>query len=597
MFDTQRLMRWGALLVGVGLWVGMYVFYMLVTPTSYTLQSHNPQIQPLLMNMYQAETATDGTQYRWSQPESTIRWSGLQYGQMAIATVQVADVGQPVLLHLNTYETNVSGQRTLTILLNNTPVDGQHSIALSAPTYEVPGDSRSLGIRVRAVGLSLVHPPTMPIIMLLSMTWLAVICAISVSMLRRQYWVIGVILAPAVSLLMTALNPLHAVQWLAGLAVVSSIVPILIFGLRRWLPIGFLAVTSATYAIRLWGVMYPPFAGHDYVIHLRRLLRFHDGATILTDNPYEFGQRVSLILPYYYYLADALSTVIGHHLALHGLMITSETALGVVVWLLLRQIGVPSRTAQLAGILTVVWPISSAVLWWSFMPQITAHVLTVVVAYAAVRLDRRGAYLAALCLVLIAAMHIGEFMVAAVWYGFLRISERDIWRREWWQRSLPVCAVIPIPLLLYWPVIQTFGSTETAPMLAQSSMSNQLDTLLPRMLMAITVAWQPIPVWVTPVVIGAAVWGLKRTGWAWLGVGVTFWLVELITQAQVRYLYTVTPLVAIGFASVLQPIWRKGRAGRLFVLCLVGFVAWVSLALWIDGVMGWQKPRIDGLTH
>jgi hypothetical protein len=44
-------------------------------------------------------------------------------------------------------------------------------------------------------------------------------------------------------------------------------------------------------------------------------------------------------------------------------------------------------------------------------------------------------------------------------------------------------------------------------------------------------------------------------------------------------------------------LWRKGIAGRLFVLCIVGFVAWVSLALWIDGVMGWQKPRIDGLTH
>lgn len=343
--------------------------------------------------------------------------------------------------------------------------------------------------------------------------------------------------------------------------------------------------------------MYPPFAGHDYAIHLRRLLRFHDGATILTDNPYEFGQRVSLILPYYYYFADALSTALGHHLALHGLMITSETALGVVVWLLLRQIGVESRTAQLAGILTLVWPISSAVLWWSFMPQITAHVLTVVVAYAAVRIDRRGAYLAALCLVLIAAVHIGEFMVAAIWYGLLRISERDIFRRSWWQRSLPVLAVMPIPVVLYWPVIQTLGATDTAPIMQSTATFAHIDQLLLRMRTAATVAWQPIPVVVGPVVIGAAIWAIKRPAWAWFGVGVTFWLVELITQAQVRYLYTVTPLLATGFAVILMPIWRKGYAGRLFVLCLIGFVTWVSVALWIDGVMGWQKPRIDGLTH
>lgn len=597
MFDTQRLMRVGVWLVSVALWVSMYGCSMLVTPASYTLQSHNPQIQPLLVNMYQAETATDGTQYRWSQPESAIRWSGLQYGEMAIATVVVADIGQPVPVRINTYETSVSVRRTMRILLGNTPIYGQQSITLSAPNYVVSGDTRSLGIRVLSIGLSRIQSPAMPIVLVWSVVWLAVICSISVFMLWRQYWIIGVLLAPTVAIFVTALNPLHAAQWIGGLAAVSSIVPIFIFGLRRWLPSGLLAVMSAIYAIRLWGIMYPPFAGHDYAIHLRRLLRFHDGAAILTDNPYEFGQRVSLILPYYYNAADALSTLFGHHLALHGLMVTSETALGVVVWLILRQIGVAPHTAQLAGMLTLVWPISSAVLWWSFMPQITAHVLTVVVAYAAVRLDRRGAYLAALCLVLIAAVHIGEFMVAAVWYGLLRVSERDIWGREWWLRCMPVCAVIPIPLALYWPVIHTFFAADAAPMLAQSAVPQQLDAVISRMVTAAMVASQPIPLVIAPVVIGVAVLVRPRVGLAWMGVGVMFWLVELITYAQVRYLYTVTPLLAIGFAAILAPLWRRGVAGRLFVLCVVGFVAWVSVALWVDGIMGWQKPRVDGLTH
>jgi uncharacterized membrane protein len=277
-------------------------------------------------------------------------------------------------------------------------------------------------------------------------------------------------------------------------------------------------------------------------------------------------------------------------------MITSETALGVVVWLLVRRAGVSERTAQLAGIVTLLWPMSSAVLWWSFMPQITAHLLAVVVAYAAIRQDRRGAYLAAVCLALIASIHVGECMVAAVWYGLLRISEQDVFRRAWWQRTLPVLAVVPIPVVLYWSIVQSFGGANTDTTGSLSIMTD-LNDVLPRMLTAATVASQPIPVWAAPIVIGMAVWRLNRLGWAWLGVGVTFWLVELVTQAQVRYLYTITPLLASGFAISMMPIWRKGYAGRLFVLCLVGFVAWVSMALWIDGVMGWQKPRVDGLTH
>ncbi|RLT23014.1 MAG: hypothetical protein DWI30_04570 [Chloroflexi bacterium] len=73
--------------------------------------------------------------------------------------------------------------------------------------------------------------------------------------------------------------------------------------------------------------------------------------------------------------------------------------------------------------------------------------------------------------------------------------------------------------------------------------------------------------------------------------------VELVTQAQVRYIYTVVPLMATGLAAVLVPIWRKGWAGRVLVGVCIGFVAWVSLSLWVDAVLGLQKPRIDGLTH
>jgi len=592
MVATQRLKLIGVWAIIICAWLCMYVLYPQITPSSYTLQSASPSIQPLLQNMYEPEVATDGTQYRWSQPGSSILWSGLHLGSMAIATVQVADVGKPVSLLIDQYVTTITGQRTVMMLLSDTSMNGQQRIELTTPAFSVEDDVRTLGIRLLSVGLLLIHPHTMPLISLLSVIWLTVIFTISVYLLWRSYWWVGAVAAPLLAILMIALNPLHAAQWLGGLAFVSSIVPVCIFVLRRWLPYSLLAVTSMVYLARLWGIMYPLFAGHDYPIHLRRVFQFSEGIWSLTANPYEFGRRTSVILPLYYRLADLLSTLLGHHLAMHALIITSETALGIAVWLLVRRAGVSNRTAVFAGILTLLWPISSAVLWWSFMQQITAHVFTVLVAYAAVRRDQRGAYLAVLFFAIVATMHIGEMMVAGLWYGLLRLSEGDIGQRSWWRRTLPMLVVVPILIPLYLPFLQNLTNGSGG-----SLVNPDLNNVLPRILTAVTVAWQPIPLWITPVVVGVALWHLKRTGWAWLGVGVTFWVVELITQAQVRYLYTVTPLLATGLAVILTPLWRKGIAGRLFVLCIVGFVAWVSLALWIDGVMGWQKPRIDGLTH
>lgn len=592
MVGLQGWSRIGVLIVIMSVWVSMYASYVSFTPDAYTISSSNPQAQPLLRNMYPPEQAADDTRYRWSQPESSILWSGLQFGSMAIATMQIADVGRPVSLLIDHYSTTITGRRTVMMLLPDTQLHGQQRIDIAAPALTVPGDTRALGIRVLSVGLLLMHAHTMPIINQFSVLWLAIVMTATTWLLWRPYWFVGFIVAPVIAILLLAINPLHASLWTGGVALMSSVIPVFIWAGRRWVPPVLLAVTGTVYLVRLWGIMYPLFAGHDYPIHLRRVFQFSEGIWSLTANPYEFGRRTSVILPLYYRLADILSNLLGHHLAMHALIITSETALGIAVWLLVRRAGLGARTALFAGVLTLLWPISSAVLWWSFMQQITAHVFTILVAYAAVRRDQRGAYFAALFLAIVATMHIGEMMVAALWYGFLRLSEPDIGQRTWWQRTIPVFVIVPFVIPLYVPFVQNLANGSGG-----SLINPDLNDVIPRMVTAVTVAWQPIPVWVAPVVIGAAVLVLNRVGWAWLGVGLAFWFVELITQAQVRYLYTLTPLLASGFAVILMLIWRKGRAGRLFVLCLVGFVAWVSLALWIDGVLGWQKPRIDGLTH
>jgi MFS family permease len=92
-------------------------------------------------------------------------------------------------------------------------------------------------------------------------------------------------------------------------------------------------------------------------------------------------------------------------------------------------------------------------------------------------------------------------------------------------------------------------------------------------------------------------WHNPRLTIPWLSVVTVFVGVELVTRAQVRYLYTGAPLVAVALGWCISPFWRKGFAARLLVVLVVGYIGWVSGALWIDAVMGWQKPRIDGLTH
>ncbi|MBM4414022.1 MAG: hypothetical protein FJ040_11345 [Chloroflexi bacterium] len=116
--------RWwygvGTLLVVISAWMSMYLLYPGLAPDAYELASTSPQSQPLFAHMYAPETATDATQYRWSEPQSSIMWSGLQLGSMAIATVQLADVGAPVTVMVDQYATTITGRRTVMMLLDHT---------------------------------------------------------------------------------------------------------------------------------------------------------------------------------------------------------------------------------------------------------------------------------------------------------------------------------------------------------------------------------------------------------------------------------------------------------------------------------------------
>jgi hypothetical protein len=228
------------------------------------------------------------------------------------------------------------------------------------------------------------------------------------------------------------------------------------------------------------------------------------------------------------------------------------------------------------------------------MPQVLAHFFAFVVIYATLRRDRWGAILAGFAMAGVVWTHIGEILIALVWYIGVRLSEPDRWSSAWWWRWLPV-AVLPLSATSLY-VNYMLLLLHSAPTSART-VSIHFANMLSQMKEGLAVGFAPIVWWLTPLLALVAWRRLPKLAPAWV-LTVVFWLViELITGYQVRYGYLAVPLIAIGLAYCLTPLTRYGRAGWVFVATIVLFVTWVSLALWVDATLLGVHPRVDGLSH
>ncbi len=557
-----------------------------------------PRAAVLLTDFYAPEKASDGVYSRWTAGTAAITIANSAWQQMPQVQLIFADSARPVSTAIQAGQMHVvvpvaQSTRVVWLLLPHTDMRGSQTLTLTTPVIQLAGDERALGVRMRQIAV-LAQPWAWP-----APQWWGVVawlCVVGAWLGRlivgaRWAWLGALIYGPVVLLVMMLSDMVNLGQWFPAWAGIAVLVPVGAWLVRRFAPLALVRGWVVVLSLRLIGITYPTFSGHDYLIHLRRVFLFRDGSWTMAAHPYEFGRRQSLILPLYYRLADGVGSLLGYHLAMHLIIVLCETGLGLAVWALLRRSGVTPLLALFSGLLVLSLPISSAVLWWSFMQQITAHVFTVVIAYAVVRRDQRGAYLAACLLAGVALTHIGEAMVAAVWYGLLRICESDRFTRAWWLRTLPVLGAGLLLIPIYQSFFVNVGQGHAG------LINPDLASVWPRMQTAFMVGFAPFP-WVAVVLLLAmAVRVAWRTTVPWILTAGVFFGVELLTQAQVRYIYTVAPLMATGLAAVLVPLWRKGWAGRMLVGLCIGFVAWVSFSLWADAILSLQKPRIDGLTH
>ncbi len=578
-------------------------FFFTWNPTIVLPWGNNAQAP--LQGFYASETDNVGP-YHWSNPDATIQFPRITTHPISLLQLVVSDSGRPVLLtiHSGTVEikpTVAQQTRHIALLLPMRQSNADLTVTIHAPPFVSATDERPLGVRVRSVTITAVSAGFLALPWFGVIVWLALLISMSAWLCRAPtsvVWGSGVLLAPFLFGVAMVVNAGFATAWLTAWAIVLPVVPLLIAFLR-WrrlqIPPLILCVLALWLLIRLVFVVYPAFEGHDYLIHAKRLVEFHHAQSLtLLDHPYEFNGRPGLVLPLFYWISDALAHVMGLNLAMHTVMVCAESLLGLVVWLILRQCHVSERTATLAVVLTLAMPIATTVLWWSFMPQVLAHLLAFLVIYATLRRDRWGAVLAGVALTGVVWTHIGEILIIAVWYVGVRVSESDRWSPAWWWRWLPVIVLPLSATSLYLNYIQTLMNA--APTSARTVPFHFANMLL-QLKEGLAVGFAPIVWWLTPLLMFVAWRRLPRVAPAW-GVTVLLWLsVELISGYQVRYVYLAVPLIAIGLAYSLAPLTRYGRAGWVFVATIVLFVTWVSLALWVDATLLGVHPRVDGLSH
>lgn len=592
LFALSRTDRRWVILIGTAA-IALWGILVLWQPTQVAFFASERRIEPFLSGFYAPETATDGTDYRWTNGAGVVHDVVMPFSRRVLWTVTVATAPVPLGLRINDMTVLHSTRRAYHFLSDTTQWWGENTLTLRSTTFPDSNEARQLGVRMVSVVLRQPMSDWPALLTFLAGALLLFTLLWSARVLGSNGTYDGVVLLAGVGIvaLLHLLDPRAAGLWLWNLALITVTIPPLILVLRRWFPLPLVVGWAGMLALRLWGIRYPGFEGHDYQIHLRRLGQFRTGIVSMIAHPYEYGRRQSIILPLYYRVADGLASVLSAPLAMHLLIVVAETSVALLVFVLLRRMEVARRPALFAALLVLLLPISSSVLYWSFMQQITAHVVTFAIAATAATSRRRDSWLAGALLAVVALTHIGETLIAALWYGCIRLAQRDRWSAAWWWRWVPAV----LALLAVLPVYRTFLNGVGTD---RGSLFNPVSPdVWAQMGVAIQIAVAPIPLLAAVIVVLLLLWRRPRIVVPWAATAVTFWVVELLTQAQVRYLYTGAPLVAVALGVALAPMWQRGRAARVLVIMVLAIVGWVSMALWVDAVMGWQKPRIDGLTH
>jgi hypothetical protein len=591
-----------------------------------------------LRGVYHRETVDDRN-YRWARGDAQVL---LPVGQAAPAIFraelysapQPGDGPLPFAMRAGPAELRFDvapTERVYQVLLPAEAVErGLLTLQFASPTVTPAGDDRLLAVALDRIGVIPatgvgIAPPAITLV-LVELAAAAAVAAILWLNGARPAWAIAG--AAGAALFLAGLN-LGQRYWVGlgawPLAMVGAILAGGSLAARRLLPRADTAearftrrlwlVALAGVALRLGGVAMPGFAFNDLDVQTLLFTRVLRGEVYLFENAHEFagGQTFYPSGPYTFFLPLLLlrpTAAFGLHI---GAALVD--ALGVpIIGLLARELGMRRRAALLAAAVLAVMPMHFTALWWGFSTNIGGQMLFLLASWRLLSYTRAPSrWSAAILFVALTALmlsHVGVLLLGgltlAITFGLSWLRPRLSARA--WRGLLAACVGAGTLFLL------SYVSFVAAPMLgsAQGVFAND-GRMAPELVAkerAYIAGILPVALWrgmgMLPFLLLipglALIWrGAERPFArgllaAWFATPVIFCVIEFAILLQVRYIYFLGPLCAMGFAAVLDRLLER-RAGRPVAIGALALIVWLGLFLWFNAAVVGIKPSLVPLTH
>lgn len=523
---------------------------------------------------------------------------------------------------------------------------GTLTLTLRTATFSPPNDPRQIGTPLTAVQITSL-PSALPVapdwqalslwLLTVTLSWLTLLRALGPmphAPRRATVWL------GSGSMLVALAAVLDPPRWAAGAMpalVTLALCYALTLVLRAALPplakrtgialdprtlAWLILIMVAAFGLRYGGRLYPRSMHGDIGFHTNRLHETALGQVYLlsrnrgVDFPYPSGPYLTLApltlsgiaTPDLLQVSAAMVEGLGAVLVF-ALVIWATTPASVPPTVTAR------RTALLAAAIYVFTAAGFMTTWWSFSThiytQFTTLVLITTLMYTAWQATIRRWHVALIGVLLVGIFlgHFGFFINTVLLIGVLLVLLRvAVWRRSVWGQRLgwPLLlagagAVLAALVLFYSAYLPLFIAQ------AQAVASGGMTGLTQRAPVERSYLWRTLwysglithfgffpllltlPGMLTLLRRGRSAQILLALMTSSLLVSAPFAILPFITLStqSTRWLMFSAWAVAVGSALAGQVLWRCGRAGRVVVVAMAGFVLWNTATLWL-GAMIWR---------
>jgi len=596
-------------------------------PGEYYIPVGNYRDKVFLQRVNYQETASDGTTYRWTTADSTLRLN--QIGVARHAWLRLDLGGRPqaddVRLTLNDAPwagfSATTQPRQYTLLLPPNPAN-ELAVGIHSPTFRVPGDARRLGIKLEGFAVVLARDslpfPTMPqFLWQIALILAAQLTAVRLGWRRPALLGLGLGLALALAALLSGAL-LLTYSYLPRLAVAGGALAALTWlGLplaeRRLLWAGdareirlLWALMLGACAIRLVGVLYPTFAGQDLGLNLGRWIKTVTGQMIVIAPSSEFANGLTIYPPGPYLAALPGATLFPDRGSLlQGVLAVLDGATAFLVALLARRLGGNRDAARFGLLLYAGSTTAFAALEFGFAAQIFGQWFTTPLALLLMASSApprpRAWLLAALLLLLGIFSHVGVAILGVTWMviTLLLMLPRDR-RGALWGMALMTAGGLLALGLLYIDIaaITLNHATSTVTQRGTGGLPGATPLLFKGARLAYTdIGLATLPLGLLLIARARAGGGWLAVPLAWLLTTLLFFVVDLLLAVQVRYFYFALPLALSAIAIVLGRLAARGRWARFAVWALVLMLFLQGVMFWYSSAFGDGQLSMTPLTH